>query len=110
LRLDGHSNIVWDAAFSKDRTRIATLSFDGTARLWDAKSGEELLVLPGPNNGPDLEFSPDGKFLATTSGDGSARVFVLSLEDLVSLARQRVSRSLTLEECQRYLHLEQCPQ
>ena len=110
LNLVGHNNIVFDAAFSPDGKRIATISFDGTARLWDAETGQELLVLPGSNDGPDLEFSPDGKFLATTSGDGSTRVFVLSLEDLVSLARQRVSRSLTLEECQRYLHLEQCPE
>jgi len=68
-----------------------------------------LLVLPGNNNGPDLDFSPDGKFLVTTSGEPSARVYVLPMEDLLALARQRVSRTLTLEECQRYLHLEQCP-
>lgn len=109
LELVGHSNIVWDAAFSKDGTRIATLSFDGTARLWDAETGEELLVFPGNNDGPDLDFSPDGNFLATTSGDTKARVYVLSIDDLISLAQQRVSRSLTPEECQKYLHLEKCP-
>jgi WD40 repeat protein/DNA-binding SARP family transcriptional activator len=110
LILVGHSNIVWDAAFSPDGRQLATLSFDGTARIWDAQTGEELLVLPGNNNGPDLEFSPDGKFLITSSGDPSARVFVLPIEDLIALARQRVSRSLTLEECSKYLHLEQCPE
>jgi WD40 repeat protein/DNA-binding SARP family transcriptional activator len=108
--LGGHTNIVWDAAFSPDGERIATISFDGTARLWDAASGQELFVLPGNNNGPDLEFSLDGKFLATTSGEPSARVYVLPIEDLLALAHQRVSRSLTLEECQRYLHLELCPE
>ncbi len=109
LTLVGHTNIVWDAAFSPDGERIATISFDGTVRLWDATSGQELLVLPGNNDGPDLEFSPDGKFLVTTSGDGSARVYVLPIEELIALASQRVSRSLTVEECAKYLHLEHCP-
>jgi WD40 repeat protein/DNA-binding SARP family transcriptional activator len=110
LRLVGHSNIIWDATFSPNGKQIATLSFDGTARLWDAVTGQELLVLPGNNNGPDIDFSPDGKYLVTTSGDGSARVYVLPIEDIVALAQQRVSRSMTIEECQRYLHLEQCPE
>ncbi len=110
LNLVGHTNIAWDAVFSPDEEQIATISLDGTVRLWDANSGEELLVLPGANGGPDIDFSPDGKYLATTSGDGSARVYVLHLEDLIALARQRVSRSLTVGECQKYLHLEQCPE
>ena len=35
------------AAFSPDGTRIVTASDDGTARIWDAASGEELAVLRG---------------------------------------------------------------
>jgi hypothetical protein len=34
-----------------------TISFDGTARLWDAESENELLAWSGNNNGPNLEFS-----------------------------------------------------
>jgi hypothetical protein len=38
-----------------------------------------------------------------------AQAYALRLEDLMALARTRVPRSLTDEECQQYLHVEQCP-
>jgi hypothetical protein len=37
------------------------------------------------------------------------RVFLLPLEDLLALARERVTRSLSAEECRQYLHLNACP-
>jgi len=71
--------------------------------------GEELLNLVNYNDGRDLAFSPDGNHLAVASGDGTVRIYILPLEDLMALARLRVTRSLTGEECQRYLHLAECP-
>ena len=38
---------VASAAFSPDGTRVVTASLDGTARIWDAASGEELAPLRG---------------------------------------------------------------
>jgi hypothetical protein len=43
------------------------------------------------------------------SQDGVSRVYLLHLEDLVELARARVTRPLTTEECQKYLHVQECP-
>jgi hypothetical protein len=31
------------------------------------------------------------------------------MEDLIALAHSRVTRSLTPDECRKYLHVEQCP-
>lgn len=42
LRLMGHNGIVTSASFAFDGHRLVTASDDGTARLWDAKSGEEI--------------------------------------------------------------------
>jgi hypothetical protein len=56
-----------------------------------------------------VAYDPDGRWLATASIDGTARVYVLSIEELVSLARSRVTRSLTDQECHQYLHLDACP-
>ncbi len=106
LTLRGHTSEVTSIAYSPDGRRIATASRDGTAKLWDASTGEESLTFLGDGSGlSDIAFSPDGTRLAT-GGDNGVRVYLLQIEDLIALARTRVTRSLTNEECQKYLHLD----
>jgi WD40 repeat protein len=108
--LSGHSAALETAIFSPDGTSLATGSWDATTKLWDVETGDELLTLAGHANGViDADFSPDGRFLATSSGDRTVRFYVLDLEELLALAQSRVTRSLTDEECQQYLHVDQCP-
>lgn len=96
-------------AFSADGKTIATASIDKTAKLWDAGTGKELLTLYAPDGLTSVAFSPDGSQLAVASRDGTDRIYLLKIEDLIALAKQRVTRSLTTEECQQYLHVAQCP-
>ena len=108
LRLIGHTSTVTAVYFSPDGKQLATSSRDGMTKLWDSGNGEMLLNLSGDGEGVNgVAISPDGKFLAN-AGSFSLHIYLLRLEDLVTLARLRVTRSLTTEECQMYLHIEQC--
>ena len=108
--LSGHSGIVWEVVFNPDGNRLATSSLDNTVKLWDFETGQELLTLTGHQAGTTgLAFSPDGRHLAVGGGDGTVRIYVLPIEELIALARERLTRSLTEAECQQYLHVETCP-
>jgi WD40 repeat protein len=69
---------IWDVAFSPEGNRIATAGGDSTVRVWDAATGEELLVLYGHEDAVNsVAFSPDGTRIATAGGkyDNSTRVW-----------------------------------
>src|SRR5262249_42050633 len=53
-----------------DGSRVATAGYDGTARVWDARTGAELSALRGVTAGdnPPLSFSPDGTRVAGVGG------------------------------------------
>jgi WD40 repeat protein/serine/threonine protein kinase len=99
---------VTDLAFSPDGTRIATSSTDGTLGLWDATTLEQLMTLATDANGK-LAFSPDGTRMVYGAKGGVIRVLALPVDDLIKLANSRLGRSLTEEECERYLHVDACP-
>jgi WD40 repeat protein/class 3 adenylate cyclase len=108
--LRGHSGAILGVAVSPDGTLVATGSIDGTAKLWDLATGREVLTLFGHDLVVNtVTFSPDGRFLATVSGDGTVALHLLRIAQLRDLARERVTRSLTDEECGHYLHVGECP-
>jgi WD40 repeat protein/serine/threonine protein kinase len=75
-----------DVAFSPDGTRLVTAGADGLAILWDAVSGQQLMTLAGHTDSlHSLAWSPDGRYIATTSDedDTSVRVWNATTGELI---------------------------
>jgi WD40 repeat protein len=85
LRLAEHTGPVCAAKFSPDDKLIATASHDGTARIWDAKTGVSLAVLRGHQGNVNcLSFMPDGKLLFTGADDGALKVWTVPNGELLA--------------------------
>lgn len=89
--LTGHQGFVQDLAFSPDSRYLASVSMDKTIQVWSLKKGEPLYFLKpqgfvhymkqGPVVNPikvpvrAVDFSPDGKWLATGGADRTVRLW-----------------------------------
>ena len=64
------------AVFSPDGLRVASISANNTATIWDAKTGEPIYVLLGHRGAVDaVAFNVDGQLLITASIDGTAIIW-----------------------------------
>ena len=76
MRLEPRGGIVLSVAYNSDGTRVATASNDGTARIWDPASGEQLQVLKGHTDSVwSVAYNSDGTRVATAGNDGTARIW-----------------------------------
>ena len=55
--------------------RCRTASLDGTARVWDARTGRPLRAIEHPEGVSNVAFSPDSRSLATLDFVGTIRVW-----------------------------------
>ena len=73
--LQGHAGVVEGLAFGAN-TMLASASWDGTVRVWDATTGIERLILTGHvDRVTAVAFSPDGLLVASGSWDGTVRLW-----------------------------------
>jgi WD40 repeat protein len=96
-------------SLSKDGTRLASFSWDRTAKVWDTKTWRALAVFTHREQVDGGAISPDGTVLVTATSYDGVRFIPLDPAELIALARTRITRDLTPEECLRFLQQKHCP-
>ena len=74
-KLIGHSGYVKSTTFNFSGNRIASASDDGTVRVWDATTGNQLLLLEYSSNAETVSFTPDNNSIISSYGDGTILVW-----------------------------------
>jgi WD40 repeat protein/DNA-binding SARP family transcriptional activator/energy-coupling factor transporter ATP-binding protein EcfA2 len=108
LDVAAHNGSVAQPAITADGL-LATRA-ESLIRLWDVTTGDLLLELPRSPaiSSRALSFNPEGTYLLYDDG-GILRKYYVDLDFLIDLANNRLTRSLTADECQRYLDTSHCP-
>ena len=82
---------------------------DGTVRVFDADTGRLELILRGHERAVlSATFGRDGRRVASLDEAGVVRVSTLDIDELIDIARDRVTRSLDEEECRQFLRSQRC--
>jgi len=80
IELRGHTDWVTSADFSPDGRFAVTTSQDGSARVWDTKTGFDVADLLGHTDSVlKAQFSPDGKSVVTVSADRTVRIWDITV-------------------------------
>ncbi|MEX0270165.1 NB-ARC domain-containing protein [Leptolyngbyaceae cyanobacterium UHCC 1019] len=76
--LHGHTDWVWDIAFSPDGRVLASTGRDSTLRLWSVPDGQSIHVLKGhAHDVYGLAISADSQLLASAGQDNTVRLWHL---------------------------------
>jgi WD40 repeat protein/serine/threonine protein kinase len=74
----GHTQAISQIQFSRDGARITTISSDGSARVWDASTGDEIAILTCSSAVSSCCELEGGTRMLTGHQDGSVRVWDLA--------------------------------
>jgi len=75
--LTGHTKDIVDLAFNSAESQVATISRDGTVRIWDLASGTigvQVIDVPGLGEALSVAFSPEGHDVAVSYNDGTIAI------------------------------------
>ena len=79
-----HEGAINSVVYSLDGTKIATAGSDGTVRIWDPHTRQQLVEMKGHRGSVvAVAFSPDGAGLASASEDATLRLWDVATGEAV---------------------------
>jgi WD40 repeat protein len=107
-----HEGGVIDLALNREGTLLASAGRDGVVRVWDIITKRLIHEIPVSQVGEGLggvDFVDDDRHLLVTAmATGDLHKVTIDTEELLDIARQRVTRGLTGTECDTY-RIDPCP-
>jgi WD40 repeat protein len=82
---------------------VASGSWDGTARIWEATTAKELARLVHDAGVTSVAFSPNGEYLLSGSADHTTRLWIWQPSDLIAYVCAYVPRNLTHAKWKQYI-------
>jgi WD40 repeat protein len=111
FNIDAHDGVIPDnVVFSPDESLAATWGLvDRHLRVWRTEDGQLAADL-GETTAtfPGFDFHPNGRHFLVEGANGTLRVYTLDTAELINIARSRITRGFTDDECATY-HLDPCP-
>lgn len=105
----GHRDVIFDITFSHDGQIVATLSNDGTLRLWDAARGAEVRRITTPYSPISVNFSKDDRQLIVLGSDERIHFVQVAIADSLRQLCEYLRRDFTSEERDQYQVIETAP-
>jgi len=81
--------------------------FTKRVTVWDLATGAERYDIETGAPGWSVDLSPDGIRMVVPGAEGTIRIYTMSPEELVDIARSRLLRGFSAEECARF-QVEPC--
>lgn len=97
-------------AIASDGSTLLTKAHDEPVKAWNLASGEKLGEFGIPSTDRvGAAFHPTNPWIYVALPGGRIGIYTLDTDELMEIARSRLSRDLTDEECQAYLNMDSCP-
>jgi len=107
-QVKGHTARIQDIAYSPDNSGIATSSYDGTIRIWNAAklSDPPIVITEHESWALAIAFSPDGRTLVTSSEKGGIYYWASRNSYFAEQVCNYVSRNFTEQEWDIYVGMD----